>query len=90
MPTYAENAHRREVLARRKAQDARDRVRHAEFDLQAQDKTANFERPSFIVTGEGSHSAQEAYRQNYDAIFGAARAGQEAARRLAATLFGDR
>jgi erythromycin esterase-like protein len=69
MPTYAETAHRREIASRRRVQDARDAARHRAFDLQAQDRTAKFERPRFAVVGEGSHSAQEAYRQNYARIF---------------------
>lgn len=69
MATYAENAHRREVAQRRRAQDARDAARHRAFDRQAQDTTAKFERPHFAVVGEGSHSAQENYRMNYERIF---------------------
>ena len=69
MPTYAENAHRREIQARRRAQDARDRVQHAQFDLQAQDKTPKSARPHFAVVGEGSAASQDAYRRNYDRIF---------------------
>jgi hypothetical protein len=70
MATYAEHAHRREVAARRRAQDARDAERHRQFDLQAQDKTAKFERPSFSVVGEGSRSAYDNYTRNYERIFG--------------------
>ena len=70
MPTYAENAHRREIAARRQAQDARDAAQHRAFDLQAQDKTAKFERPRFSVVGEGSRSSQENYRRHYEQIFG--------------------
>jgi hypothetical protein len=69
MATYAQNAHRREVLARRRGADARDREIHRAFDLIAQDKVAKFERPVFAVTGEGSRAAQDRYRRNYDRIF---------------------
>ena len=69
MPTYAENAHQREIAQRRQAQDARDAVRHREFDLQAQDKTAKFERPKFAIVGEGSKSANENYLAGYERIF---------------------
>lgn len=69
MPTYAENAHRREIASRRRAADARDAEVHRAFDLMAQDTTAKFERPRFAVVGEGSRSAGEAYRRNYDLIF---------------------
>ena len=68
--TYAENAHRREVAARRRAQDARDAVRHRHLDLQAQDKTPKSDRPQFAVVGEGSRTAQDNYRLNYQRIFG--------------------
>lgn len=69
MPTYAENAHRREVAARRQRQDALDDQRHRTFDLQAQDRRHKFERPVFAVVGEGSRTAQENYRTNYSRIF---------------------
>lgn len=69
MPTYADNAHRREVKARRAAQDARDAARHRDFDLSAQDQHAKSERFHFAVVGEGTRSAQENYRRGYDVIF---------------------
>jgi len=65
---YRHYAHQRDVAARRAGQDARDAARHAAFDLQAQDKTAKFERPVFSVVGEGSRAAQDAFRSNYDRI----------------------
>lgn len=68
MPTYAEHAHRREIAARRKRQDARDAARHAAFDLSAQDVHMKYERPHFAVVGEGSASANENYRRHYTAI----------------------
>ena len=69
MSTYAENAHRREIAARRKGADARDAEVHRAFDLIAKDNVAKFERPVFSVVGEGSRSSQENYRRNYDRIF---------------------
>ncbi len=73
MPTYAENAKQRDIKARRQAQDARDAIQHRAFDLQAQDKTAKFERPRFSVVGEGSRSANENYLIGYERIFPACR-----------------
>lgn len=78
MPTYAENARRREIAQRRRAQDANDAARHRMFDLQAQDKTAKFERPQFAVVGEGSRTAQENYMIGYTRIFGPRRLGVSA------------
>ena len=69
MATYAENAHKREIAQRRQVQDARDAVRHREFDLQAQDKTPKSDRPHFAVVGEGSKSANDKYRIGYERIF---------------------
>jgi len=68
VPTYAENAHRREVVAARAAQDRRDAIRHAGFDLEAQDHTQKYERPHFAVVGEGTRSAREAYDRGYAQI----------------------
>ena len=70
MPTYAENARQREILRRRRAQDARDAEVHRMFDLQAQDRTPKSDRPHFAVVGEGTRSAQDSYRANYERIFG--------------------
>jgi len=69
MPTYAEYAARRDLQARRRAQDRRDAVRHAGFDLSAQDLHHKHDRFRFAVVGEGSATAQENYRTNYDRIF---------------------
>lgn len=44
------------------------RERHREWDLRAQDNTMKYERPQFAVVGEGSLTAQENYRTNYDRI----------------------
>jgi hypothetical protein len=68
MPTYAENAHKRERDARRAAQDARDAQRHRDFSLSAQDQHHKWERAHFSVVGEGSRSANENFRSNYDRI----------------------
>lgn len=70
MPTYADNAHRREIATRRHRQDALDYQRHRMFDLQAQDLRHKYERPQFAVVGEGSRTAQENYRLNYEKVFG--------------------
>jgi hypothetical protein len=69
MPTYAENAHKREIASRRRVQDARDAVQHRAFDLQAQDKTPKSARPHWAVVGEGSRTANENYLKNYARIF---------------------
>ena len=69
MPTYAQYQAQADLKANRAAQDTVQRERHRQFDLQAQDKTAKFERHHFAVVGEGSHSSQEAFRRNYDRIF---------------------
>ena len=69
MPTYAENAHRREVAQRRQMADAIEGQRHRMFDAQAQDKHHKHDRPQFAVVGEGSRTAQENYARGYDRIF---------------------
>ena len=68
MRDYRHYENLRERAQRRAAQDRRDDARHAMFDLQAQDKTAKFERPQFAVVGEGSKSANENYRRGYESI----------------------
>ena len=68
MPTYAQYAHQRELAQRRRAQDARDAALHRQFDLQAQDNTMKYERPVFSVVGEGSRTANDNFRSNYDRI----------------------
>lgn len=65
---YRHYAAKRELASKRVAQDAAMRSRHAQFDLQAQDRTAKFERPSFIVVGEGSREANDSYSLGYDRI----------------------
>ena len=65
---YRYYAHQREVAARRAGQDARDAARHAAFDLQAQDNAMKYERHHFAVVGEGSRTAQDAFRSNYERI----------------------
>jgi hypothetical protein len=69
MPTWGQHYADAERKLRREAADTALRARHDQFDLQAQDKTAKFERHHFAVVGEGSRSSQENYRQNYDRIF---------------------
>ena len=42
----------------------------ARFDLQAQERHMKYERPSFIVTGEGTKTAQDKYREGWERTFG--------------------
>jgi hypothetical protein len=70
MATYAQNAHRRELMQRRRGADARDREIHRAFDLMAQDKTPKSARPVFSVVGEGSRSANENYVKGWERTFG--------------------
>ena len=42
--------------------------RHRGFDLSAQDNHSKFDRPFFVVLGEGSKSANENYQQGYALI----------------------
>lgn len=63
MATYAENAHRRAVQARRDAQDRRDAALHRQFDLSAQDQHHKYERFRFSIA-----TASDAFRRGYDAI----------------------
>ena len=58
----------RKKAARVAASDAAMAERHAGFDLSAQDNHSKFERPSFSVVGEGTKSANDAYRENYTKI----------------------
>lgn len=69
MATYAAASARRELAARRQAQDRRDAVRHAGFDLSAQDRHMKSERAHFAVVGEGTATAQENYRRGWERIF---------------------
>lgn len=69
---YRHYAHQRERDARRRAHDARDAARHRDFDLSAQDNHMKYERAHFAVVGEGSRSAQDAYRDGWERTFGRA------------------
>ena len=64
MPTYSHYAQERETVKRRAADDKRRAALHRQFDLQAQDVTMKYERPSFIVV-----TASEAYRKGWDETF---------------------
>lgn len=57
-----------ERQAQRAVQDAAMSQQHHEFDLSAQDMHHKYERCHFAVVGEGTRSAQEAYRRGYDGI----------------------
>ena len=61
--TYHESAHRREIAARRRVQDARDAERHRGFDLSSQDHHVKSERAHFAVV-----MASDAFRSGYDRI----------------------
>lgn len=56
------------LAAQRAVQDAVLAERHRCFDLAARDNTMKYERFHFAVVGEGSASAQAAYRANYEQI----------------------
>ena len=58
------------LTAQRAVQDAVMAERHKGFDLKAQDNTPKFERPQFAVVGEGTKSAQDAYREGWERTFG--------------------
>jgi hypothetical protein len=58
----------RELAANRRTQDTLMASQHREWDLSAQDNHAKSERPHFAVVGEGSPTAQEAYRAHYGLI----------------------
>ncbi len=57
-----------ELAANRRAQDAIMAERHHNWDVSAQDNHSKFERAHFAVVGEGTRSAQEAYRANFSLI----------------------
>ena len=57
-----------EVKARKDASNAEAYERHHGFNLSAQDNHMKYERPSFTVVGEGTKSANDNYRDNYDKI----------------------
>lgn len=62
-----ENANR-ELREQRRLQDhALAQLTH-DFDISAQDTHSKSERAHFAVVGEGSRSAMEAYRANYETI----------------------
>ena len=63
MPTYADYAAQRERAAKKVAQDRRDAVRHAGFDLSAQDHHMKSERAHFAVV-----TASPAFRRGYTRI----------------------
>lgn len=54
--------------AQRAAQDVVMDTRHRGFDLSAQDRHAKYERAHFAVVGEGTRSACENFRHNFDLI----------------------
>ncbi len=56
----------RKKKERQGVSDAMVAERHRGFDLSAQDNHMKYERPSFIVVGEGSKSANDNYRENYE------------------------
>lgn len=56
------------LKTRKKATDAVLDERHRGFDLGAQDITPKYHRPHFAVVGEGSKSANEAFRRGYGLI----------------------
>ena len=70
MKDYRHFQRQRELQAQRANQDARDAVRHAAFDLSAQDLHHKHDRPHFAVVGEGSTQSQAAYRAGWVRIFG--------------------
>ena len=57
-----------QLAAQRAVQDTVMAEQHRQFDLSAKDNHAKYERASFIVVGEGSHDALDAYRTNYERI----------------------
>lgn len=59
---------KRELDQRKAASDVVMAERHSQWDLSAQDQHAKSERFHFAVVGEGSKTAQERYRKNYDTI----------------------
>ena len=58
------------LAANRAVQDAVMAERHRGFDLKAKDNTMKYERPQFAVVGEGTKSAQDAYRDGWERTFG--------------------
>ncbi len=70
MKDYRSYAQQQARTTQRAAQDRRDAERARIFDQQAQDTRMKYERPSFAVVGEGTSSAQTAYRDGWERIFG--------------------
>ena len=60
--------HAYDVAEQRAHSDTAMAEQHAMFDAQAQDVHQKYERPHFAVVGEGTQSAQEAYRRGYEQI----------------------
>ena len=59
---------KQQLNGRKADTDAVIAERHAGFDLAAQDITPKYHRPHFAVVGEGTKSATDNYRANYDRI----------------------
>ena len=57
------------LTAQRAVQDAVMAERHAGFDKSAKDTHMKYERPQFAVVGEGTKSAQDAYREGWERTF---------------------
>ena len=57
-----------ELARTRRVQDAYMAQQRHDWDLSAKDNHSKSERCHFAVVGEGSHTAQEAYRTRYDLI----------------------
>lgn len=70
MPTYEQYRYQRELKEKRQMQDAVTAKRHREWNLSAQDKHAKYERAHFAVVGEGTLTAQDAYRRGWERTFG--------------------
>jgi hypothetical protein len=70
--TYRDYQRREQLATQRRAQDRRDAAQAAIFDLAAQDLHHKHDRPHFAVVGEGTRTAQDAYRAGWDRIFGRA------------------
>ena len=57
-----------DVKEQRAISDAAMEKRHEMFDLQAQDNTMKYERPSFSVVGEQTRSSNQKYAEGYERI----------------------
>ena len=60
--------HAYDVAEQRATSDTIMEERHRGFDLSAQDTHQKHERSHFAVVGEGTRSANEAYRRGYEQI----------------------